>query len=289
MSALDNGLPDNPICTVIDSAEEISDPLKDLVEKTVIDPGTPFAPEILECLAALKRDNRPALEMLRAKLKKAGCRVLQLDAAIAEKQGGAAGLRHTQADILIELAQATDLFDASDGTAFADIEVNGHRETWSIRRSKGFRRWLNGRYYEATGGGAPNSEALQSALNVIEAKAHYDGQKRDVYVRVGSADGHLYLDLCDDAWRAVEIDASGWRVIDNPPVRFRRSNGMKALPMPVSGGSIDELRRLLNIKSDDDFVLMVAWALACLNTRGPYPLLVVSGEQVRRSPPSRRW
>ena len=49
--------------------------------------------------------------------------------------------------------------------------------------------------------------------------------------------------------------------------------------MPVSGGSIDELRRLLNIKSDNDFVLVVSWALACFNTRGPYPLLVVSGEQ----------
>ena len=215
--------------------------------------------------------------MLRRELKKAGCRVTALDAAIVEKHGGSTGRRPSQADILIELAKPADLFDASDGTAFADIEVNGHRETWPIP-SKGFRRWLNGRFYEETGG-APNSQALQLAQNVFEAKAHYGGQKHVVHVRVGEADGRLYLDLCDDAWRAVEIDAQGWRVIDNPPVRFRRSASMKALPRPVEGGSINELRRLLNVRSDNHFVLVVSCALACLNTRGPYPLLVVSGEQ----------
>jgi hypothetical protein len=50
--------------------------------------------------------------------------------------------------------------------------VNGHRETWPIR-SKGFRRWLARCFYGATQG-APSSEALASALNVIEAKAHFD-------------------------------------------------------------------------------------------------------------------
>ena len=81
------------------------------------------------------------------------------------------------------------------------------------------------------------------------------------------------------AWRAVEIDATGWRVIDNPPVRFRRAAGMKPLPTPVSGGSIEMLRPFLNVQSDTDFVLVVAWALAVLRDRGPYPVLVLSGEQ----------
>ena len=124
-----------------------------------------------------------------------------------------------------------------------------------------------------------NSEALQSALNVIEAKAHFDGPERPVFIRVGGHEGKLYLDLCDDSWRAVEIDATGWRVIDNPPVRFRRAAGMKPLPIPVSGGSIEMLRPFLNVQSDADFVLAVAWMLAVLRDRGPYPVLVLSGEQ----------
>ena len=33
------------------------------------------------------------------------------------------------------------------------------------------------------------------------------------------------------------------------------------------------------MQTDTDFVLVVAWALACLRNRGPYPVIVLSGEQ----------
>jgi hypothetical protein len=62
-------------------------------------------------------------------------------------------------------------------------------------------------------------------------------------------------------------------------VRFRRAAGMKPLPIPVPGGSVEMLRPFLNLKSDADFVLVVAWALAVLRNRGPYPVLALSGEQ----------
>ena len=157
------------------------------------------------------------------------------------------------------------------------VHWNGHRETWPIR-AKGFKRWLARRFFEETSG-APSSEALQSALNVIEAKAHFDAPMREVHVRVGGLDERLYLDLADEKWRAVEIDATGWKVIDNPPVRFRRAAGMKPLPMPMREGSVKALRSFLNVKSDADFVLVAAWALACIRNCGPYPVMVLSGEQ----------
>jgi hypothetical protein len=127
--------------------------------------------------------------------------------------------------------------------------------------------------------GAPGSEALQSALNVIEAKAHFYARERLVHIRVVGLDDRLYLDLGDETWRAVETDSTEWRVIDYPPVRFRRAAGMKPLPIPVKGGSVEPLRSFLNVQSDADFVLVVAWALACLRNLGPYPVIVLSGEQ----------
>jgi hypothetical protein len=111
---------------------------------------------------------------------------------------------------------------------------------------------------------------------VIEAKAHFDGPERSVFIRVGGHEDRLYLDLGDDAWRAVEIDASGWRVVENPPVRFRRASGVQPLPIPMRGGSVETLRSFLNVKSDEDFVLVLAWALAALRDSGPYPALVLS-------------
>jgi putative DNA primase/helicase len=182
-----------------------------------------------------------------------------------------------QADRLIGLAEAAELYHAPDGTAYADLVISIHRETWSVR-SKGFRRWLTQRYY-ATTRSAPNAEAMQAALAVIEAKAHFDGAERTVHLRVAGLAGKLYLDLADREWRAVEIGADGWRVIGSPPVRFRRAAGMLPLPVPEAGGTLDELRRFVNVQDERDAVLVVAWLLAALRERGPYPVLVVAGEQ----------
>ncbi len=263
------------VADIIRDAEDFQDPLDGLVERTKSHPGAAFVPEVLERLAELKRDDRAAFEALRAQLKGAGCRVTAFDEAMSEESGETGGRSPTQADVLLELAQAAELFHSPDGTGFADLDINGHRETWPIR-SKGFRRWLARRYFEATGG-APSSEALQSALNVIEARAHFDAPERVVHVRVGGLGGRLYLDLSDDKWRAIEIDASGWRVIKNPPLRFRRASGMQPLPEPMPGGSIESLRPFLNVRSESDFVLAVAWLLAALRHCGPYPVIVFSG------------
>jgi hypothetical protein len=124
---------DQLIADAIDVAEEIPDPLAGLAEKTANDPGAPFMPEALEALAALKSDNRAAFEALRSQLKKAGCRVTALDDAIAEENGDTGGRGPTQADILIGLAQTAELFHTTDGAGFADLDINGHRETWPIR------------------------------------------------------------------------------------------------------------------------------------------------------------
>src|SRR5262249_41637569 len=46
----------------------------------------------------------------------------------------------TQGQTLLQLAQAAELFHSADGVGYADLMINGHRETWPIR-SKGFKRW----------------------------------------------------------------------------------------------------------------------------------------------------
>ena len=127
-------------------------------------------------------------------------------------------------------------------------------------------------------GGAPNNEALQSAEGTLKAKARFDGPACEVYRRVGAANGALYLDLCNAKWQAIEVDSKGWRTVDRPSVRFIRPWIARELPAPESGGGIGDLRPFLNL-DDEDFTLAVAWLLAALRNEGPYPVLVLTGEQ----------
>src|SRR5437763_10379412 len=173
--------------------------------------------------------------------------------------------------MLKEIGPFEGLFHTPTGVAYADILVDGHRETWANRSSR-FRLWLRRRYYEATGTAASIGE-IRSALDLLEARAQFDGPERIVHVRLAEHGDHIYLDLADQSWRAVEIGPEEWRVIDSPPVRFRRPASMLPIPVPQRGGSIEALGQLLNISNPDDFTLVVAWLLAALRPRGPYPLL----------------
>ena len=212
-------------------------------------------------------------------MKKAGCRVTELDQALSPGIPADAGGRDpTQADILIELAQSAELFHTPDGTGFADLDINGHRETWPIR-SKGFRRWLARGFFEETEG-APSSEALQSALNVIEAKAHFDAPERMVHIRVGGLDGRLYLDL-------VRRDLAGSG--DRRDRLARDRLPASALPPRCrdaaaadAGVPADRSRRCApssTSRPTPTSCWWSAWLLAALRDRGPYPVLVLSGEQ----------
>ncbi len=182
----------------------------------------------------------------------------------------------SQAEQLLELAAGAELFHNADGETFADVHVSGHRETIAV--AGGLRAWLRREYHNA-GHGAPNEDALQSALSTLGSRAEFDGPERRVFYRVGELDGRLYLDLGDPTWRSVEVDPDGWRIVATPPVRFRRVRSMHALPVPTRGGSIEDLRRFVNVRSDDDWTLVVAWLLAALRPTGPYPMLVLNGEQ----------
>src|SRR5262245_6733216 len=179
--------------------------------------------------------------------------------------------------MLTQIGACSDLFHTAAGIAFADIMIDGHRETWPIR-SKRFRAWLRRCYYQATGHGASTAE-IRSALDLLEARAQFDGPEGAVHIRVAKHAGNIYLDLADERWRAVEITPEGWRVIGAPPIHFRRPAGMLPLPMPEEGATIEALNSFLNLSNSNDFVLIVAWLLAALRPGGPYPLLAISGEQ----------
>jgi hypothetical protein len=183
-----------------------------------------------------------------------------------------------QADVLIALARAAvDTFFQCDEKAYADVCVSGHRETWPLK-SPWFRRWLRRLYYLEQKK-SPNPDALKEAIECLDGIAMFEGEKIQVHLRVAGLDGRIYIDLGTDDWSAVEIDESGWRIDAEPPVRFRRSRGMRPLPLPEQGGSLKALRRFLNVRDDDGFTLIVAWLLAALRPTGPYPVLAINGEQ----------
>jgi hypothetical protein len=182
----------------------------------------------------------------------------------------------TGGDRLLEIAQAATYFHTSDKVAYADVTIDGNRHTYAVR-SKAFRLWLSGEYLNSTEKGI-GSQTLQDTLSTLEAIAIFRGETREVHLRTAEHQGKLYLDLGTPDWKAIEVDSSSWRVILEPPVRFWRPDSLLPLPIPVTGGNLDELKDLLNVDGSS-WTLIITFLLFCFCPDKTYPVLVLSAHR----------
>lgn len=204
--------------------------------------------------------------------------ITQLAQEIDEKQSSAGygGEVMSQATQAASIAEDWDLWHTSGDVGYATIPMANHRETWPLK-SQTIKHLVGLQYYRSQGE-TLGSDALTATINLLCGRASFEGAEHEVHVRIAEHEGRIYLDLCDQDWQAVEISSEGWQVVDEPPVRFRRSRGMETLPVPVQGGSVEELRSFLNV-DDDAWKLILAWVVAALRPRGPFPILALVAEQ----------
>ena len=71
--------------------------------------------------------------------------------------------------------EEADLYADGDVT-YADVCLDGVRETWQIRSSSA-KRWLRGLFYDRSGKGAPQ-EAVNHAVDNLDAQASRSVQRK---------------------------------------------------------------------------------------------------------------
>ena len=188
--------------------------------------------------------------------------------------------RESQATSLVRLvleAGAT-LFHDAEPRPYMTFEYGGARQTWALR-SLLVKHYLRRLYYQ-TFGAALATQPLADAVAMLDAIATFERDEVEVHLRVAAEGDAVSVDLGDPSWRSVRITADGWMLVDQHVVRFRRARGLAPLPVPDRFGDLRELRYFLNLASEDDWRLVVAWLLAALRPPGsPYPVLVLHGEQ----------
>lgn len=193
---------------------------------------------------------------------------------ISAKRGG----RGSDATALFQMADARIKRYFTDQDGVPHIQLNSGEPLSSCEvQSEQLKAFLRKLYFEQSGA-VVGTTALSAALDQLKATALNTGAREAVWVRLAHQDSKIYLDLANAEHEAVEIDVDGWNVITDPPVVFRRNPHLLSLPRPVRDGSLSELRRFINV-SDADWPLLVGCCCMCFHATGPYPILVLNGEQ----------
>ena len=129
--------------------------------------------------------------------------------------------RKSQADLLIEAAEGATLFHDEHKDPCAIFWVNDHNELYRLKDT-GFKHWLRRQYYEKTGKAA-NNESMTQVINLLEAKAVYDGPQYTLSLRVAERNNAFYYDLADKLWQAVRITPKGWEYLQAPFGKVKKS------------------------------------------------------------------
>jgi len=256
----------------------ISMKLKNTIEKVKNgDLGAHLENEVIPDWRLLKQTDRAEFERLRAELKDIrGVNIIALENVIREGNEGEEANRQV-AERLVELVnEKAEIFHDESDNCYATFTNNGHRESWSLD-SSGFREWLSYNYY-MDARIAPSETAQKAALNTLFGQAKFEGPEKSVFRRVARFEDAIWIDMCDEDWRAVKVTAGGWEVLDNPGVIFVRSPTMRSLPNPSEKGDITPLWPLLNIPVEEQ-ILLLCWILECYRVETPYAVLELIGEQ----------
>jgi len=183
------------------------------------------------------------------------------------------------AQTLVSIAEDAEvlLFHDAAGNTYARVPTAEHHEVWTLGSQK-FKRWLRHELYRREERVA-KAESLTEAVELLSARADFDGPETEVKLRSSWTGDGLVYNLADAEGRAVTVTPRRWSVDIDVEAMFLKRNSVQPLPVPEAGGSIDLLRSYTNVESDEDFMLLVAWLLMVLRPTGPYPALGIQGQQ----------
>lgn len=180
-----------------------------------------------------------------------------------------------QAVILVNIAMANADFFHADSVAYASVQVEGHRENRTMD-SEAFSGWLKNRVWDSVGMVATD-RALAGAISILKQKASQQDEV-ELFRRFAHVGDAIYWDLGNKAWECVEITRTGWKVVQDPPVKFVRTDNTGSLPTPDRGGSLEEFRPFC-ATNDENWTLIKGWLIGAMRGKGPYFVLIVNGEQ----------
>lgn len=185
----------------------------------------------------------------------------------------------TQAQTIIRLAEEKDaiLFHDTVEDPYAAVMIDGHREIYSIESQK-FNTWLKRLYYLEKHKPAKRESVLQ-AQDILKATAVFGNAKAiSLETRVAQSDNVFWYDLCNDNWEAIEIKEDGWKIVDNPPILFKRFRHQKCQYKPSKNGDIKRILKYINVQEEYN-TLFLCWLVCCFVPNIPHAMPIFFGEK----------
>lgn len=123
----------------------------------------------------------------------------------------------------------------------------------------------------------PSERAIKDAIRVLISEASAKDSVQ-VYIRFAHVGKEIFVDIGDKTGQAIQIAHGTWKIIDHPPVIFRRTALTEPFPRPNEEGDFSKLFSIINISKDQEG-LVLGFIVSSYFESIPHPILALNGEQ----------
>ena len=154
--------------------------------------------------------------------------------------------------------------------AFAVLKIRETRQTYPLR-SKKFRAFCRGSLLSSR----PGHAGIAGRRGGDSYAGEHGPPRRRMSEMFTSASPRTAATVTS-TWPTrrggpCEVRPGSWKLVTNPPVYFSAGGALLALPAPVRGGRLADLRKIVHVTDKADWYLLVAWLTLHLLSAGRFP------------------
>ncbi|MBA3697133.1 MAG: hypothetical protein H0W85_10380 [Methylotenera sp.] len=242
-------------------------------------PGELMSPKFLDAVRCIREKDPKLAADYRVRIKRAKpAGVLMADIWDSSNPHERNGNSDSAAAELIQMVidKGKLFYDPKTERAYVTAAIDGLDSTMAIN-GKQFIEWVSFQYY-STSGQSANEASIKQARFALSGIAKYEGEQQQANLRVADYNGGHYIFLADEQLRAIEVLPTGWRIVEDSPVKFFKPSSMQPLPIPKHGGDLNLMWKFINVP-EKDRPLILAWILESYRSETPKPVLSLCGTQ----------
>lgn len=190
-----------------------------------------------------------------------------------------------------------ELFEDQYNKPYIAVKIDGRTESIPIsvtHNNNGlFKKWICKTYFDATQKLMSNTDAISAVSNHLSWKAHYEGGKKNLDLRVSYGDLNdsnnktIYYDLTNKYGDIVAITKDGWSIkkSSDAPITFDRRSIQRPQVNPVPSGQypediFEQFMDLLNVRKDgNDRLLLMCYIISLFIPKISKVILMLHGPE----------
>jgi len=165
---------------------------------------------------------------------------------------------------------------------YATVEEENVKRTFPLMGSEEAEDFIRRIHFEEYGK-VPKATDIKEALLTLRAITPHEGGIKDAEFRTAGNATVIEYDYGSQDRKVAQITADGWEN-KAPDIPFIRVQSMQEQVQPVRTSDeersevLSEFQALLGL-TDDQFVIVMTYLLSCYCPFGPYPVLVIQGQE----------